>query len=250
MDTGRRLSFRTAVALGGAGVVLPWIYPFFVSWAVNLYHLAASGSLAQQLYGLLVSREQPSAWFEYSVLVPVGVLMAPLSWAVFFFFLYKEAAGRATAKARRIASGVAAPIMAIAGASMVSSNLLMLRTGLQGDARLFERRAISAETLFNAAFCLAWALFFAAFAIASVPLRRAFTSRLACFLTILTALQVPWAAFYIWSGRPALTARPGLRFSPVRLAVDAVQLSGWALVIVFLLVVWRESRLPRRPQAR
>jgi hypothetical protein len=102
------------------------------------------------------------------------------------------------------------------------------------------RWAMLVGTFLFVAIYSGWCLFFAIFAAKKVPLRGVLTRWLAVFLAIATALNLPLYVFSIASRQPALTSYRGHGFSVSFLLQAAIRLSGWALVIIFLLAVRRE----------
>jgi hypothetical protein len=224
------VNYRTAIILGGTGSVLPYAYPFFCDWLTTVYRLASSGRLAPEMYEAIFGGR------ANAMVADVGLLMAPLAWAMFFTSLYRETSAPARRR-RQIASGIAAGLMLTAAASFVCRDMLFSGVLGAGENPLLSKTAV----FVNATLYVGWSFLMGVFAFRKSPLRSSVTPRLALFLAIGNTLLAGMAAYDVWGRREYLLLHHQLR--GVFLVIDAVQVVSWAAVIIFLAVLRREFRV-------
>jgi hypothetical protein len=222
-----RIPFGTAVLLGCVGLVLPYFHPLLYSAAAGFNRTVLSGQPAPELY-----------------LVALGLLMAPLGWGLFCLCLYRETSQTATAWVRRIASGVATILIALAAASLAwQESILRNATGLDQNPPL-----LRVAFVMNMIVYAGWLLLCANFALGPAPLRGSLTSALALFVAMATVALEVLGVYGIWRRRSYLGARH--MFAASYLLADAIEVACWVLVLVFLVAVRNECARQRRTPMR
>jgi hypothetical protein len=244
----RRTSLKNAIILGGAGSVGAWIYPGLVSW-VSAYRSVASsssqGTVWRELYRLVIAHNAP-AGLTLEIMLALNLLLfaAPLGLAIFFAAFYREVA-KGRAGLRRIASAVAAALVLVAfwsRAALGAREMAALRLQEGAFSSAFDSQAIRLSLITSLAFLAAWFCVLALFAASRSPFLHRALRWAAHALWIAIAAQAVLFAAATLAG-PATAAGSGSGAAAFGLLAQiAVRAAGWALVMIFLAVLLRESR--------
>ncbi len=215
------LKLPTAVILGGVGW-LAIVYPqsrnlsFLITSGLRTLHTLITG-------GTLTDPEAIN--FDMSVIV-IGPLAAALALLTF----YGESLGSWGPRSRRAASCIVAVLLLASAAAVIWQHSLMDHGFPPPGTSVATRWA---GAILNCVFLCSWALFFGVLASTTSPFRSSFMRAIVGLLAVEAAFFITLLLYLIlghW------------HFS--RLLANAISLSPYILMLIFLLVARQESATP------